>query len=828
MALFDTIRAGAAGAGGGYEIERSLRFNDGDTAYLERTASGGNRRTWTYSVWIKLGQLGTVRHLFSRGTVLASPWFMSYMGVDDKFKVWFLNQSIGVSQLSATQAVYRDPNAWMHFVVRCDTTQSTAADRLRVYVNGEQQIFETYAAPPQNYETEMNTAAVHSIGRQQQPNQYWDGYMAEFNHVDGQSLAPTSFAETNSTTGQWVPKKYTGSYGTDGFYLNFSDNSGTSSTTLGKDSSGNGNNWSPNNFSVSSGRGNDSLEDTPTNNFATLDARIGFRQSGGSVTFSNGNLDFVTSSSNTSYQRYPQAFSSLGARSGKWYCEFQVINMGSAGIGVANTGDFGGYTGSNPYAGFAPTAMIISNTGERRGDDSAEGGHSHYTTNDIIGVAMDLDNSKVYMHKNGTYYFSGNPSTGSNGISIPAPSTQSINGGYYVFTYGADNFSAANGAANFGQRPFSYTIPTGFQTLCTNNLPEPSIFNYNKDYFATHFYTGTGSNRSFSNLQFSPDLVWVKKRNGGSARSWQVFDVLRGAQQTLHTDSSGTSHSNSNRLSSFDSNGFSIGTSGGDDGINANGAEYVFWAWEAGTSTVTNNSGSLSSQVRANPSAGFSVVSYTGGGGTQTVGHGLGAKPSWIIIKNLGESEIWIVWIGSNRAVGHDGQTGGGQKYFSLDNSTRLNNNTDSLWNNTDATSTVWSMGGENVVNGNGKNYIAYVWANVAGFSDTGVYVGSGSDNGPCIRTDFKPYWIIIKCASQGEHWQVPIFFERDNGDRSTMRMLHPNLNNAEANLADSPSVQILSNGFKITTNDTNVNGSNLQYWYYASAENPTKYTRGC
>ena len=366
MALFDTIRAGSSGATD-YIIEKSLRFNDGDQAYLERSGVGGNRRTWTYSVWVKLGQLDTVRHLFSRGTVLASPWFFSYMGVDNKFKVWFLNHSIGVSQLSETSARYVDTSAWMHLVLRVDTTQSTAANRLRFYVNGELQEWGTYNAPPQNLETEMNTTAAHSIGRQQQPNQYWDGYMAEFNHVDGQSLDPTSFAERDTTTGQWNPKKYTGSYGNNGFHLDFSDNSSTSA--LGTDSSGNGNNFGTSGFSVSSGRGNDSLEDTPTNNFATLDSRIGFRQSGGSVTFSNGNLDFVTSSVNTSYQRYPQAFSNIGARSGKWYCEFQVISMGSAGIGVANTSDFGSYTGSNPYAGFAPTAMIISNTGEKRGDD---------------------------------------------------------------------------------------------------------------------------------------------------------------------------------------------------------------------------------------------------------------------------------------------------------------------------------------------------------------------------------------------------------------------------------------------------------------------------
>lgn len=830
MALFDTIRAGASGATD-YEVQRSLRLNKSDGARLTRTlGSEGNKRKWTFSWWFKPTKLNETQ-VFILSQRTSSSNQCHIMISSDRIDF----ESGGGKGRVQTKGRFGDSNAWYHCVVFLDSDQSSSGDRLKIYINGNLAPYDVQTTVASG-DHGMNNNTQQQIGAQASNNDlHYGGYLAEMNFIDGQAYDPTFFAETNSTTGQWVPKKYTGSYGSQGWYLNFSDNSSNTASTIGADSSGNGHNFTPVNISVSAGAGNDSLADTPTNNFATMNGLICERQQGGVVNYSNGNLDFTSSNGGSDYTRYPQAYSSIGARSGKWYCEFNVNaggSSGSAGIGVANTGDFGAYTGSNPYSGFAPTAKVMTNTGELRGDDVASGGNAHYTNGDIIGVAMDLDNNKVYWHKNGTYYLSANPNTNTNGTTIPSANTDfnKGNGGYYVFTYGADNAHNMNGSANFGQRDFSYSIPTGYKTLCSQNLPEPTIFNYNKDYFGTKFYQGNGSQRNITGFNFSPDAVWLKKYSGGSSRSWQAFDILRGASKSLHQDGSGSQETNTNRLNAFLSNGYSIGS---DDGGNGNGNDYVAWAWDAGSSTVTNTDGDISSQVRALPSAGFSVITYTGSAGSlsnpKTIGHGLGVKPTWIIMKNLTDGENWIVWIATNRTVGHAGGNAGGDKFFALNNATRLNNNFDSLFASQDATSSVWTLGGENVVNGTGKNYVAYAFTDVAGYSNTGVYVGNGNDDGSFVQTDFKPYFIIIKCSSQGEHWQVPIYPEEDNGELNSpsMKMLHPNLNNQGADLADSPSVKIYSNGFKITTNDTNVNGNNLIYWYYALAENPTKYTRG-
>ena len=252
-----------------YEIERSLRFNDGDSAYLNRTfGSGGNRKTYTISAWVKLAaQELNPRHIFSRFTGTNDAGTLSlYVNSDDH--IYFTGWS--TVHLKSSRK-YRDPTAWSHILLAVDTTESASSDRIKLYFNGELQANSTYNAPSQDADTAINEAsAEHRIGNINGSGNYFDGYMAEINFIDGFQYDPSYFGKTDPVTGQWIPKKYTGSYGTTGFYLNFSDNSGTTATTLGKDSSGNGNNFTPNNFSVSAGEGNDSLEDTPTNNFPTI------------------------------------------------------------------------------------------------------------------------------------------------------------------------------------------------------------------------------------------------------------------------------------------------------------------------------------------------------------------------------------------------------------------------------------------------------------------------------------------------------------------------------------------------------------------------------
>ena len=270
-------------AGGDYEVQRSLRFNDDDTAYLSRTpSSAGDRKKWTFSAWIKRGNLDETMRIFG-GNANASHIFFYSNEV-----YWDLapEQSGSSAANLVTQKKFRDVGAWFHLVCALDTDESTANNRMRMYINGEEvTTFSSRSNPSSGYaDNAINNNTLHTIGYrtsgQGSAGTPFDGYMAEINFIDGQQYNASYFGETNADTGQWNPKKYAGSYGTNGFYLNFSDNSNTSATTLGKDSSGNGNNWTPNNHGTG-----DAVKDSPTNNFCTL---LSLQQTAG-TTFSEGN-----------------------------------------------------------------------------------------------------------------------------------------------------------------------------------------------------------------------------------------------------------------------------------------------------------------------------------------------------------------------------------------------------------------------------------------------------------------------------------------------------------------------------------------------------------
>ena len=337
MPFFDPIRVGASGsADADFTLERSLRFNSGDSPHLTRTpSSAGNSRTFTLSVWIKRTAFDTDQAIFdaqvSSGNQ-ATIRFSDEGSSDDEFNIFYYDGSSFVFQVVAFDE-FRDPTAWYHFVIAFDTTQSTDSDRIKLYKNGTQitRISGNATYPSQNYQTPFNNTNLHTIGRNGTASNFLDGYMAEMNFIDGQQLTPSSFAETDPVTGQYNPIKYTGSYGTNGFRLNFEDNSGTTATTLGKDSSGNGNNYTPSGFSVSAGQGNDSLEDTPLLNYPVLNPH----QTRDPDRLSNGNLDIDFSNSDdnaASVATFPMI-------SGKYYFEVLVRSDSSAAgnsiIGVA-------------------------------------------------------------------------------------------------------------------------------------------------------------------------------------------------------------------------------------------------------------------------------------------------------------------------------------------------------------------------------------------------------------------------------------------------------------------------------------------------------------
>lgn len=462
---------------GGYQISRSLRFNSADSAYLNRTpASASNRKTWTWSAWIKRNALAVNQYVFN-----ASPdSFVNTFSIvsfgagasEDKFRFIEFQGGSQVCSLRTTQ-VFRDSSAWYHFVLAVDTTQATDTNRVKMYVNGVQiTSFDVTAYPAQNTDLTMNNNVLTTLGYTTTTNNF-SGYMTEVNFIDGQALTPSSFGETNAQTGVWQPKAYSGSYGTNGFYLNFSDNSNTTAATLGKDYSGNGNNWTPNNFSVTAGAGNDSLVDSPTSygtdtgvggtvrgNYSTLNPLTYLN-----ATFANGNLDTVVAAPETS-----NAVGTFGVSSGKWYWEVTPTTTDAGMIGVCDISASAtnrSWQSANGWSYFKNGSKYNNNSGTAYG--------ASWVANDVIGVALDMDAGTLVFYKNGTSQGTAY-STGLTGKTITAYLGNGNGGG------GASQYYSCN----FGQRPFAYTAPSGFKALCTQNLPTGTIT-------TSGTFTGNGS-----------------------------------------------------------------------------------------------------------------------------------------------------------------------------------------------------------------------------------------------------------------------------------------------------------------------------------------------
>lgn len=934
----------AAGAGAGFSIDRSLRFNSADSASLNFTpSSAGNRKTWTWSSWVKLnfeGYQNLFANLVNNNNGLYVYWNNGLLNISD------YGTSNGASLYA--ERVFRDYSSWYHIVIAMDSTQGTASDRVKLYINGAQETL-VGTQPSQNVDGYWNAAQAQWIGQQSNnvTDYNLDGYLAEVNFIDGSALDPTSFGELDDNN-VWQPKDTSSlTFGTNGFRLKFDDNS--SNAALGTDSSGNGNSWSVNNlsanapygvtrggyagsttsspppsaagwptglpytaidtsvlpsggfttgtsnfipasgissfymkmfgsnnangpwthiahwtqsetigsnnwssysylaflaynvsptpaigdhvFTVSSSLASgtnvlvqgydtdaDNFVDSPTNGDPANDTGAGGEVSGNYCTWNplvittnnslaNGNLE-ASHAASTSwtgglYTGYAMNVGNMGVTSGKYYWE-GVFTSGSVGcVGVVNKPQgqlyYVGYADTNAKsAGFSSTYVYNNGFG------SAVGSLPTISQGDIIGVAIDMDNGKLYISLNGTYVNSGDPAAGTGNVAsglngetiFPAVSQISAAGGY-SFT------------ANFGQRSFAHTAPSGYKALCTANLPDPTIAD-GSTAFDAKLWTGNGSTQNITGYNFSPDLVWTKQRN--SAGFHALFDPIRGVHNALRTTSTGGTYTDNGLLTAFNSDGFSIGSAGD---INSNNNTYVGWAWDAGSSTVSNTDGSITSQVRANQTAGFSIVSYTGnltGAGNSSIGHGLNAAPGMVITKDIGSSSVWII----------QHESLGSNEYLKFDTDAVSNSSSVGGGSLPKPTSNVFYGSYLTGLNVNGNSYIAYCFAPVAGYSAFGSYTGNGSSSaGPFVALSFRPAFILIKCSSAADYWTI----------RDSARNIHnpansrliPSLTSGEAT---ENAIDLLSNGFKIRATGGRVNDNGQTFIYYAAAEHPFKTAR--
>jgi hypothetical protein len=797
------VIAGSSGQGGGFydfPIEQSLRFEAGDSAYLSRNlVTDGNQKTFTISCWVKRSKLDS-DIIMGRRIDGNNQWTLQFQSGG---QLDFYNQIGGsISVRMITNAVFRDPSAWYHITCKVDVTTGTSANA--IYVNGVEQSLSTDTSS--NTNTFISSTGTHYIGQWEAGGSF-DGYMADFNFIDGQALDATSFGELKSNI--WIPKDTSGlTFGTMGFRLQFGD-----SAAIGDDTSGNTNDWTVNNLVAS-----DVVLDSPTNNFPIiLDDKGGTSQ-----VYSEGNLH--ANISTNSYAAKSSMFVPMD--SGKWYVEAlsDATSGSGAGLGTYTPDSMNTLSSISYYFTgniILATDMIhyyssgqIYNAGS-----SVQSGLTTVGDKDIIGMLIDTDAKTVQFYVNGTA--SGTAETMANTTDPVAAQLHGHNSRPFMFNFGTDSSFAnrkTSGSANAtdanGIGDFYYTPPTGAKAICSENLPSGAINTLNdetpKDYFNTVLWTGDNTNnRQITGVGFQPSLVVAKSRPAISGFNWA--DAVRGGTKYLQSNTT-NAEGTANIIMSFDSDGFSVGDGNGYD-VNKSGEAVVGWSWKANGSGVSNTDGSIASTVSVGATSQqnwFSIVDFTGAGAAGTVGHGLGVVPSFIVYKRRSSG-------GDNWVVYHDGisSSENGGIYLNL---TNVWNSDSSLWNNTAPTSSVFSVG--TYGGASGENRIAYCFANAENLCRVGSYTGNGSTDGTFVFTGHKPSFLLIKETGNANSWEL--FDTARDPDNVASQRIFPNSSIAEA--TTNPSLDILSNGFKARAGNTGINRSGGSYIFLSISEQPFKF----
>jgi hypothetical protein len=775
---------------GAYEIEQSLRFDgSGPSRLTYDNTSGTNNSSsaWTLSFWMKRGSditsspYGNDLHLMMwtpSGSCTNTEYFLVADPNHGNTTIQNCMSFNGGGYYGNAINKLRDPSAWYHFVWRGNTGSSANI----IYINGVP--VTAYNQGP----TSITAALVNGATRWSIGDSYtgcssspWDGYLAEVHFVDGQTLDHEDFGEFDDN-GVWRPIRYTGTYGTNGYYLKF-DPSATNG--VGHDHSGNGHHWTASGFDTtnSTAATYDVMSDTPTTNWCTLNP---LEKPGGTApVYENGNLTLRNS---TNYF-FSHGVGTFALNSGKWYFETSGDTSAYVQIGFVDSSQIasmtggGGINGANRSWNYQSVGIIrgLSSTYQDTGLTAAT------TAGDIMGLAIDFDAGSASWYVNGTQV----------GSTVDFSSYLASGRTWYpVVAVTNEGTDITN--VNFGQRAFAYTPPTGYKALNTANLPAPTVKD-GSDYFNTVTYTGDGtSSNAITGVGFQPDWLWIKKRN--DTENHNLFDVLRGVDISLQSNNTNAEFdAGVTMLSSFDTDGFTLGSNGG---VNANTHTFVAWNWKAGGSGSSNTDGSITSTVSANPTAGFSIVSWTGTGNSETVGHGLGVAPSFYILKSRDNVEDWAAYFTV---------VDGSLDYIALNTG-----NTKSDSGLTAPTSTVIYRG---TADANNEKMIAYCFAEVEGYSKFGSYTGNGNADGPFIHLGFKPAWLVIKNITTAQGWYL------NDSARNPYNLnylaLFPANSGAESASTGGAAYDFLSNGFKPRTGNNDSNGLNDTYVFMAFAEHP-------
>jgi hypothetical protein len=794
---------------GGYAIQAAALF-DGTSGYLSRTpSSAGSAHKFTLSVWVKRSKITDQQAVIS--SRLSTGYSLIDFNSTDQFR--FVDGDVGYGKQPLAQC--RDTAGWYHLVYALDISNGTQSNRSRVYINGVEISDTEYGGTALTGSAcFFNQLYEHRIGQfGYLGSKYHNGYMADFHWIDGLTLDCTSFGEFDSETGRWVPKQYAGTYGTNGFHLDFS-NSGN----LGEDKSGNANNWTVNG-------GVTQVTGGPAD-YGAIWSYISphLFNNGMNETYSNGGRQITASGPNPGGVTLKCASTHYIDPNVPTYFEVDhscTTFAGGARVGVAND-SWDMLTDS--YATTNCWYMYVNSGGfhfENGGTATASNVGSAINTTWCFAVS----GSKLWMgYRSGglTNWIdsAGAIRTTDEPGSSTNPTYANLSGAFYLvqvyISHGTGDSDTV--VLNSTSDLWAASAPSGFKPLTHSSYPVPVISNPS-EHFSTVTYAGAGGTQSVAGLNFQPDLVWIKRRS--PAASHAVFDSVRGANLRMETDGPAAEilNNNSGYLTSFDSSGFSLQIGSSDaNATHTSGDEYVAWCWKAGgATTVTNNDGSIESQVSANVTAGFSILSYTGNDSSASVGHGLSQPPEFIVIKcrdAINGTQGWQVW--------HKNLSS--SNFLQL-NDTALGSESGSPHNRFESPysdSSVIYIGGNDAVNGPSSEFVSYCWHSVQGFSKFGSYVGNLNSDGSFVYLGFRPAMVIFKKVGTGP-WLI-MDSKRDPYN-VMVNTLDVNTSNAELGGGNGNGIDFLSNGFKLrTATGGRHNDSGSTYIYAAFAEVPFKY----
>jgi hypothetical protein len=763
-----------------YQITNSCCVKSGNyfSQALNSTAPT-NGNYMTYSVWIKRGNIGTQQSIWSvyeSGSTYSRSSGIRF-NADNTIGFYEWRSDGGDFNVMATAAKFEDTSAWYNITVVANYVSGTV---VKVYVNGVLQLNAT-GVGGYLYDWFLSgsdpTSGSFRLGYDQHESCYFDGYFSCVYFIDGQALLPTSFGQVD-INGVWIPIKYTGTYGIKGYRLEFKNGA-----ALGTDTSGNSNNWVSNGFTSS-----DQKTDTPTNNYATWNTlKSG---NGNTFTYINGNLTSAFSASgNPPRISVTNMLFNIGVTSG--YVEIYGNSFGGLYFGVGNSTET---VASGEPLWITGGAVYYSVDGSCTVNGTRGAYGSTWSAGQTIGLAW--KNGSVWFSINGVWQNSGNPSTNIN------PAATGLTGYKVIGISAPGSGYSYNVTLNCGQSSYAYTPPVGFKSLCTANLPSVSV-KLPSQYFTTTLWTGNGTNGTTINTGIGADLIWTRGRTSGCNNI--LADTVRGITHNVWSDQvvAEDVYNSYGAISATTPTGFTVGTSG--IILNYSGYNYATWSWKAGGAAVSNTNGSITSQVSANTSAGFSVVTYTGNNVVgATVGHGLNAVPQMILIKSRSNGVDWFVY-----------HVGMGATAFMYLNQTAAATTTNGAWNNTAPTTTVLTMNASNYNNGSGYTNVAYCFAEVPGYSKFGSYYGNGSADGAFVNLGFRPRFVMIKRMDITGNWEI-IDTARDTYNTCN----HQSYANLTGNEGTNSDIDILANGFKCRSTNADVNGSGGTYIYAAFAEN--------